>query len=162
MSHELPVGESREWYTPPHLFDALGIRFDLDPASPGMEVVPWVPAARHLTRSDDGLKQPWHGRVWLNPPYGPVGKRFVDRMIVHADGIMLLPVRTETRIFQRAMASADDFTFLRDRLHFIRGDGFQGRAGFASALFAWGPEASSALLRANLGWTTHIRRREAA
>lgn len=158
MSHESPVGESREWYTPPHLFDALDMLFDLDPASPGESIVPWVPAIAHFTRSQDGLKQPWEGRVWLNPPYGPVGKRFVDRMIVHANGIMLLPVRTETRIFQRAMASADDFCFLRDRLHFIRADGFQGRAGFASALFAWGEASSAALAHANLGWMTPAAR----
>lgn len=138
MSHEQAVGESREWYTPPHLFETLGVRFDLDPASPGPDVVPWIPADRHFTRSDDGLRQPWAGRVWLNPPYGPQGVRFIQRMIFHGNGLMLLPARTETRIFQRAMAGADGMVFLRDRLHFIRADGFQGRAGFASAVFAFG------------------------
>lgn len=153
MSHEAPVGESREWYTPPELFVALRLRFDLDPASPGPAVVPWVPADRHLTRSDDGLRQAWTGRVWLNPPYGQNGTRFVDRMLIHANGLMLLPARTETRIFQRAMASADTFCLLRDRLHFIRADGFRGRAGFASALFAWGFDPVMALRDADLGWT---------
>ena len=30
-----PATTSQEWYTPPYIFDALGCRFDLDPASPG-------------------------------------------------------------------------------------------------------------------------------
>ena len=31
--HERPVGATVEWYTPPELFDALGLTFDLDPAA---------------------------------------------------------------------------------------------------------------------------------
>src|SRR3954469_10026644 len=32
-----------EWYTPSYIFDALGCCFDLDPASPGKEILPlWV------------------------------------------------------------------------------------------------------------------------
>jgi hypothetical protein len=29
-----PTDTTAEWYTPPYIFDALGCRFDLDPASP--------------------------------------------------------------------------------------------------------------------------------
>ena len=155
MSHERPVGETREWYTPPSFFDRLRATFDLDPASPGADIVPWVPAERHYTRSDDGLRLPWHGRVWLNPPYGPQGVRFIERMLVHRNGLMLLPARTETRIFQRAMAEADAVCFLRDRLHFIRADGYQGRAAFASALFAFGDFPPFVAL----GHTFHVERR---
>jgi hypothetical protein len=135
--HERPVGATVEWYTPPALFDALGWDFDLDPASPGAAIVPWVPADRHLTRADDGLAHEWQGRVWLNPPYGPPGVAFIERMLEHRNGLLLLPARTETAIFQRAMAEAEAVCFLRDRLHFIRDDGFQARSSFGSVLFAW-------------------------
>lgn len=151
--HEKPVGATVEWYTPPGLFAALGLYFDLDPASPGHAAVPWVPARRHLTRDDDGLAQPWAGRVWLNPPYGPAGVAFIDRMIAHQDGVMLLPARTETAAFQRALGSADAVCFLRDRLHFIRDDGLQGRSSFGSVLFAFGRECAEALRWADLGIT---------
>lgn len=155
--HERAVGATVEWYTPPTLFDRLGLEFDLDPASPGASVVPWVPASRHFTREDDGLAQPWKGRVWLNPPYGPAGVRFIDRMIEHANGLMLLPARTETAAFQRAAQAADVICFLRDRLHFIRDDGFQARSSFGSALLAWGAwgdwRLSDAIWRADLGLT---------
>jgi hypothetical protein len=148
--HEAPVGATVEWYTPPSLFEAIGWDFDLDPASPGATVVPWVPAKQHYTRDQDGLSQPWDGSVWLNPPYGPEGVAFVERMIDHGDGLLLLPARTETRIFQLAAEAADAVCFLRDRLHFIRADGFQSRASFASVLMAFG-DVPMAL--PDLGWT---------
>lgn len=147
--HERPVGATVEWYTPPGLFDALGLRFDLDPASPNPPV-PWVPASRFMWADGDTL--PWEGRVWLNPPYGPAAVRFIDRMIAHGHGLMLLPARTETAAFQRAAEAADLVCFLRDRLHFIRDDGFQARSSFGSALLAYGWDCAAALIRADLGY----------
>jgi len=35
FTHESARNESVDWYTPPELFDALGLTFDLDPCSPG-------------------------------------------------------------------------------------------------------------------------------
>src|SRR4029077_18348264 len=41
---------SVEWFTPPRIFECMpGVEFDLDPASPGRDRVPWVPARRHIT-----------------------------------------------------------------------------------------------------------------
>ncbi len=149
MSHESPVGATVEWYTPPEFFQRLGdVHFDLDPASPLSGPVPWVPAERFYSPTDDGLTQPWEGSVWLNPPYGPLGVEFIRKMVAHGDGLLLIPARTETRIFQYAAARASGVCFLRDRLHYIREDGFQARAGFASVLMAfddnWTPFAEKA------------------
>lgn len=149
--HEAPVGASVEWYTPPEFFQRLGLTFDLDPAA--SFGAPWVPARQFIIKEDDGLAGPWSGRVWLNPPYGPAGVAFIDRMIAHQDGVMLLPARTETAAFQRALGSADAVCFLRDRLHFIRDDGLQGRSSFGSVLFAFGRECAEALRWADLGIT---------
>src|SRR5579859_2487232 len=60
--------ESDEWYTPPWMFSALGVEFDLDPCSPGAPPSN-VPAKQHLTKLDNGLQAGWHGSVWLNPPF---------------------------------------------------------------------------------------------
>jgi hypothetical protein len=149
--HEKPVGASVEWYTPPSLFDKLGLRFHLDPASPNPPV-PWVPAARFYW--EDGHLLPWEGMVWLNPPYGPAAVPFIERMIEHDDGLLLIPARTETRIFQRAALNARFVVFLRDRLHFIRPNGEQARAPFGSVLMAFGrdPEMLDAVAAADLGW----------
>ena len=54
-----------EWLTPPELVSALG-KFDLDPCSPINR--PWDTAKKHYTILDDGLTQPWDGKVWCNPP----------------------------------------------------------------------------------------------
>ena len=35
FTHESTYNESKEWYTPRRIFDALGLEFDLDPCSPG-------------------------------------------------------------------------------------------------------------------------------
>jgi len=135
--HEAPVSQTVEWYTPPEFFDKMGVNFDLDPAMPE-KGADWVPADTYTRRPADGLKQPWRGRVWLNPPYGPSLPSFVDRMIEHRYGLMLVPSRTETDWFQRAATRAWYVNFLADRIHFIRDDGVQARASFGSALMAYG------------------------
>jgi len=77
-------------YTPQWIFDALGLRFDLDVAAP-RGGVPWIPADRFYTKDDDGLAQPWDGRVWMNPPYSRP-KLWVARFLEHANGVAMLPV----------------------------------------------------------------------
>lgn len=80
---------SDDYYTPKHVFDALGLRFDLDVCAPPGGA-PWVPADRYYTLEDDGLAQPWHGRVWMNPPYSKATP-WVRRFIEHRNGIALVP-----------------------------------------------------------------------
>ena len=80
---------SDDYLTPRWVFDTLGLTFDLDVASP-----PWethVPAKRKFTKADDGLGQPWEGRVWMNPPYSDVTP-WVRRFIGHQEGIGLFPM----------------------------------------------------------------------
>jgi hypothetical protein len=144
-------GDTREWFTPPELFDALGLRFDLDPASPMSGPVSWVPADRFYSPRENGLMAKWEGRVWLNPPYGPPGVAFIDRMVAHNNGLLLIPARTETRAFQRAARAAEAVCFLRDRQWFIRADGYRGRSSFASVLMAFGECPCDSLPA--LGWT---------
>jgi phage N-6-adenine-methyltransferase len=81
---------SDDYYTPRWIFDKMEITFDLDVACPPEGSIN-VPAARWYTAADDGLAQPWSGRVWMNPPYSKPGP-WVDRWIQHANGMALLPV----------------------------------------------------------------------
>jgi len=64
-------GGTDEWATPPHflrpIMEAVD-GFDLDPAA-GAESSPIAEETFALERGEDGLSEPWHGRVWCNPPY---------------------------------------------------------------------------------------------
>lgn len=74
-------------YTPKWIFDMLGLCFDIDVASPPGGI-PWIPADKYYTQADDGLLQPWHGRIWCNPPFSKPGP-WAQRMIEHNNGIFL-------------------------------------------------------------------------
>jgi hypothetical protein len=79
-AHQSAAMASDVWLTPPFILDALG-PFDLDPCAAVAQ--PWATAKRMLTVEDDGLAHEWDGRVWLNPPYGLVAARWLDRLARH-------------------------------------------------------------------------------
>lgn len=142
-----------EWYTPPEVFDALGLAFDLDPAAPPGGV-PWVPTARYFTRREDGLTQPWQGRVWMNPPYGRNTGRWLAKLADHGDGLALVFARTDTAWFQRTAKVASALCFVRGRLRFHRPDGSPGdTAPSPSLLVAFGLPCALGLAEAGLGRT---------
>ena len=54
---------------------------DTDPASCA-KANRIVKAERYYDKGDDGLKQPWYGNVWLNPPFSqPLCQRFIGKLI---------------------------------------------------------------------------------
>lgn len=143
--HHRTIGASDEWLTPPRILLALG-KFDLDPCAP--VVWPWDTAAAHYTIRDNGMMQPWHGRVWLNPPYGPQTGRWLAKLAEHDNGIALIFARTETAFFHdHGWDRADAMLFLRGRIHFHYVDGTRAsaNAGAPSVLIAYGETNVGAL-----------------
>lgn len=155
--HGGPTGKE-EWLTPPELIRSLG-QFDLDPASPIHR--PWPTARHHFTVLDDGLRQEWFGRVWLNPPYGSKTGAWMKRLADHGNGIALTFARTETRWFHSEVwRRADAVFFFRGRLQFHGVDGRPGpsSAGAPSCLVAYGIDNAGAIQRAGLdGWAVVLR-----
>lgn len=140
-----------EWLTPPGIVQALG-PFDLDPCAPAER--PWDTAKRHYTLADDGLAQPWEGRVWCNPPFGLQARRWLAKMAEHDNGIALVPARVETRAWcESVWGKARLVSFLRGRPHFYRIDGSRapGNSGAPIALIAYGAANADALRRTGLG-----------
>lgn len=168
FTHESTHNESQEWYTPPEIFELLRFpTFDLDPASPGKDVVPWVPAEKHLTILDDGLSAQWQGSVWLNPPYGDNTFYWLRRLRRHGNGIALVFSRTDTVWFHTEAIKADALCFLVGRIKFVKGgekclDGSAdfrrlGTPGCGSLLLAHGKECAKILLESGAGWCVDNR-----
>lgn len=121
FSHESTYNESKEWYTPRYIFNALGLTFDVDVCSPGLDVVPWVPAVRALTIDQDGLKTPWGGGlVWMNPPYGSDTPHWMAKLAAYSGGgIALVFARPDTNWFHDYATKATAICFLSSRVQFV-------------------------------------------
>jgi DNA N-6-adenine-methyltransferase (Dam) len=128
-----------DYYTPKAVFDALGLRFDLDVCAPPGGV-PWVPAARYYTVEDDGLAQPWDGRVWMNPPYSQATP-WVRRFIAHRHGVALVG-HAKSAWHPALWAAADAIAAPFEYFDFV------GGSVFCPVWFAaFGPECVEALGR---------------
>lgn len=150
-SHQRPIeGERDEWLTPPAIIADLG-PFDLDPCA--ATVPPWPTAKRMISLPADGLAEEWHGRVWLNPPYGRETWRWMERLAEHGDGIALTFARTETAgFFAQVWARADALLFVKGRLSFYRpgGELAHSNSGAPSVLIAYGMAAMRRLEQSSI------------
>jgi len=129
--------DTETWLTPPWILEALG-PFDLDPCTP--EKMPWKTAKRRYTPKEDGLAQPWKGRVWCNPPYGRAAPAWIKKMAEHNNGILMIFARTETEMFQKwVWPMAEAILFMAGRVNFHMPDGsVRGNSGGPSVLIAYG------------------------
>ncbi len=152
-------GKSDEWYTPRYVFEAIGIRFDLDVAAP-------VLGPRHVTTQfwyhmlRNGLRQPWHGTVWMNFPFGHQRNKqaWLKKFFDHGNGIALVPDRTSAPWFQEYAPQADVICWVSPKIKFERPDGSVGGSpGTGTALLAVGLTASAALDQCGLGMITGRR-----
>ena len=136
------------WTTPPDILEKLypivGGIFDLDPCSPTSQrkTAP-VKAKTYYTGQDDdnGLSLPWHGSVFVNPPYGRELKLWIKKCHDESQSgrvkvcIALIPARPDTAAWHRYIAQQADVIMLRGRLRF---GGQNGEAApFPSALVVW-------------------------
>jgi hypothetical protein len=147
--HEQCVGATDEWYTPPHVFAALGHSFDLDVASPGQYRTPWIPAAEFVTFKS--LERRWSGFIWMNPPFGPRNGLvpWLTKFFEHGNGIALVPDRTSAPWWQQFAPQADLILFVSPKLKFIGADGQPGASpAQGTCLMGVGDRSHEPLLRA--------------
>jgi ParB family chromosome partitioning protein len=129
-AHVATKGEN-EWYTPPQYIGAArrvmgGI--DLDPASSD-KAQELVQATVYYTKDDDGLKRPWSGRVWMNPPYSkdliwPFCERLCEFVASGdvSEAVVLVNNATETAAFQRMAELAQAMCFHAKRIKYLNVD----------------------------------------
>jgi hypothetical protein len=137
-----------EYYTPRPIFAAMACVFDLDPASPGRDVVPWIPAKDHYTLPDNGLERPWRGYVWLNPPYSREGlPRWLEKFRQHGDGVCCVVDRTSTQWWQILCSNADLILQVNKKIDFISYESSKNALG--TSLVAYGERGVKALMDAH-------------
>ena len=152
----IPPSQKTDWETPSDLFDALWDEFkgfDLDPCGQvGQHTVMkvwghggtvYVPPGSDITNlyrvAIDGLIQPWHGRVFMNPPY-PAGEWVTKaRSEVERPGgptivVALLKVTTDVRWWHEHVERIAQVRFIKGRLRF---KGSKAPAPFPSCIVIW-------------------------
>jgi hypothetical protein len=145
-----PSQRNDRWLTPPEVVEALGY-FDLDPCgAPGHRL---ADETYLLEDGQDGLVDPWFGRVWMNPPYGRTMRSWVERLAAHGTGTALIPVAMGTKLWQEVvMPQASAVHFYRHRIKFLRRDGVEDGmvSPQASAIVAFGHLDADLLIRSGL------------
>lgn len=147
--HEQCVGATDEWMTPPYIFEVLGCSFDMDVASPGRDVTPWIPAREFITANS--LLKPWAGFIWCNPPFGPRNglEPWFEKFVRHGNGIILTPDRTSAPWWQTYTPCMELLLFVRRKIHFIDADGQPGKSpAQGTCLMTIGKQGREALHRA--------------
>jgi phage N-6-adenine-methyltransferase len=105
-------------------FEAEFGSFDLDPAAE----LHTAKAPHFYTIEDDGLKCPWFGRVWLNPPYSKP-RPWLERAhratsTREAEMVVaLLPASVDTGWFHDAVLPYAELRFIRGRVRFLGWEG---------------------------------------
>jgi phage N-6-adenine-methyltransferase len=131
-----PDGRSDERRTPRAIFQRFGAGCTLDVAATDANAL----CQTYFTRKQDGLKQRWHGKAWLNPPYSNVApwcRKAVEYARAGGTIIALLPAWTDGLFFHEYCALGR-ITFIRNRLIFGGGPG--SHAPFPSIIVEWTPQ----------------------
>ena len=148
------------YLTPKWITDALG-PFDMDVAA--SKVRPWdigkVCLIGEHAGGACGLKTPWKGFVWCNPPYSlhQGENKFMQKMANHNNGIALVNVKPATALWQDIIfPHAAAILFLRKRVTFLTTSGESTGGTFGNqCLVAFGPRALKKLN--NLSQHGHIQ-----
>lgn len=152
--------DTEDWYTPAYILEALAEYFDIDVASPEGGV-PWIRCERYFTAATCGLTSLWRvehpagmawvrGFVWMNPPYGRILAKWMDKFLAHGHGVALVFARTSSRWFQKVMQEADVILYLPGRICFvdITGKPKADSAPAGSVLIGAGARGTAAVVRA--------------
>jgi ParB family transcriptional regulator, chromosome partitioning protein len=140
------TGEN-EWYTPEqHIASASQVLggIALDPATSEL-ANKVVKADTIFTQEDNGLEQPWHGTVWLNPPYSqPAISQFAEKLASEWESgrltaaIALTHNYTDTQWFHRLAKACTAICFTKGRIGFVNPEGKKAAPTQGQSFFYFG------------------------
>jgi len=141
-----------DWFTPRQYIQMARVvlgDIDVDPAS-NEDAQQTVRAHEYFDKERNGLCQPWHGRVFLNPPYSKelIGK-FISKLLMEWDskrmtaGIMLTHNFTDTGWFQDAAAVAESICFTQGRIKYYGTRGEFATPTQGQAFFYFGSDVET-------------------
>lgn len=143
-----PIGD--EWGTPPDFVEMVrtvlgGI--DLDPAS-NDAANKIVKATDYFRKENDALIRPWHGRVFLNPPYSRgLIDAFAEKTVAEfkagniAAAVVLTNTSTSSASWRHLADNAECFAFPGRRIQFLANDGSAGSSSrYDQSVFYLGPD----------------------
>jgi hypothetical protein len=142
-------GTSDDYYTPPAIFQALGVEFDIDVSAP-FGGVSWIPARSSYSVIDDGLSQEWIGKVWMNPPFSGV-TLWMNKFLDHGNGICLVNF-AKSRWMDRLWSEAEAMLLLPSYHKFITAEGEYKGILMPCVMVAAGAEMVAALKNSGLGF----------
>jgi phage N-6-adenine-methyltransferase len=109
-----------QWATPQDFFDQqnkLFGPFDVDVCADAIN----AKCVKYFDVEMDGLKQPWTGKCWMNPPYGRGIGVWMQKAFESAGNgtvvVCLVPARTDTK-WWHDYAMKGHITFIKGRLKF--------------------------------------------
>jgi hypothetical protein len=164
MNKALLKSERPDWNTPQNFLEYVYRFFpsglDIDPCSNDASLVK-ASVAMKGPPGRDGLMEAWSGNVYVNPPYGRNIGHWIEKICREAkrcaqpeaylgcEVVALVPSRTDTRWFHRAMNGCRSVCLIKGRLTFV---GAPNPAPFPSAVFYWGSRPTAfAKVFAHLG-----------
>jgi len=130
--------EHSDWQTLSDLFSGLNFEFSFE-----LDVCATAENAkckRYFSPDEDGLKQPWHGRCWMIPPYGREIAAWMQKAFQAAQSgatvVCLVPARMDTKWWHTYVTRASEIRYLRGRVGF---DGAPNSAPLRSAIVIFRP-----------------------
>ena len=167
----IPAAANEHWNTSQRdvelVLETFEGRIDTDPCSNAGSL---VPAKHRYTVEDNGLAQPWYGRVYVNPPYGRQSIWWVLTALLElrlkraTEVIFLVPARVDTRWWEAGAMQARSICVPRGRRTF---EGASAGAPFPVAFIYLGNHVGEGRFERVFGnegsfWRPTVRQRLAA
>jgi len=129
--------------TPEWVYSKLG-QIDLDPCAGVHTYIGlnnWA-----IERGENGLEREWYGFVYCNPPFSNKSL-WIDKIISHGNGIIILPERGSAPWFGPLAKAAGNYWVMGKKINFVGG---QSSNNLGSCLFPFGPTSVQRIIESGL------------